>query len=128
MSLGVDALATYPHYHDHLAPIWAELEARGNKGVFYVSPSTQRPGTPTRGLPRSERFLLVAGYPDLQRTRRPTIFVEHGIGENYGLDDPHYSGGRNRERVGLFLCPNKRVAQANDKNYPGRSVIVGSPL
>lgn len=122
----VDALARYPHYFDHIQPIWEELERRGLARLFYVSPSTKRPGTPTRGLPRSDDWLIVAGYPDLQRTRRPTIFVEHGIGENYNLDDPHYSGGRNRERVELFLCPNQRVADANAK-LPGRSVVVGSP-
>lgn len=118
----IDAYASYPHYADHLLPIMEHFD-----GTFYTSPSTKRPGQITRGLPASNEPLLVAGYPDLKRTRRPVVFVEHGIGENYGLTDGHYAGGKGRERVVLFLCPNQRVYEANEKTYPGRSVIVGSP-
>lgn len=123
----VDALAKYPHYYDHIWPVWEELERRGNTGTFYVSPSTQRPGERIHGLQASNDWLVVAGYPDLKRTRRPTVFIEHGIGENYNKTDPHYSGGRDRDRVRLFLCPNEKVAKTNDQVYPGRSVVVGSP-
>lgn len=122
LSLLLDAYATQPHYYDHIAPIFEHFG-----GTFYISPSTQRPGQVTRGLPASNDLLMVAGFPDLKRTRRPVVFVEHGIGENYNLKDGHYSGGEGRERVVLFLCPNRRVFEANEKLYPGRSVIVGSP-
>lgn len=120
----LDAYASQPHYYDHIRPVWDALE---DKGTFYVAPSARRPGTPTRGLMASDEPLIVAGYPDLKRTRRPAVFIEHGAGENYGLGDPHYSGGRNRDRVVLFLSPNRRVHEANEARYPGRSVIVGSP-
>jgi len=123
-NMRVDAFASYPHYHDHIAPIWDLLDS---EGTFYVSPNTKRPGSSTRGLMASDVPTIVAGYPDYKRIRRPIIFVEHGIGENYGLRDPHYSGGQNRSRVELFLCPNQRVFDANEEHYPGRSVIVGSP-
>lgn len=116
----IDAYAGYPHYYEHLWPIWEALDADGE---FYVRPSTQRQGTTTRGLVASDVPLLVAGYPDLRRTRRPAVFVEHGAGENYNLTDPHYSGGANRDRVILFLCPNRRVAEANGRD----SAVVGSP-
>lgn len=122
MPSSLDAYATQPHYHDHIAPIFEHFD-----GTFYVSPSAQRPGQVTRGLPKSDELLMVAGFPDLKRTRRPAVFVEHGIGENYGLADGHYAGGNGRDRVVLFLCPNQRVFDANEKVYPGRSVIVGSP-
>lgn len=123
-SLRLDAFASQPHYADHIRPIWDALDADGD---FFVAPSAQRPGTVTRGLMASEVPVLVAGYPDLRRVKRPVVFIEHGIGENYNLTDPHYSGGKGRDDVLLFLCPNRRVYEANESRYPGRSVIVGSP-
>jgi hypothetical protein len=119
----IDSFASYPHYYEHILPIHEVIGGR----LFYTTPSTKRPGTITRGLPRSDDWLIVAGYPDLKRTRRPTVFVEHGIGETYNLTDSHYAGGTGRERVKLFLCPNQKVFEANEARYPGRSVIVGSP-
>lgn len=123
-NMRVDAYASYPHYFDHIKPLWDALDS---DGTLYVSPNTKRKGASTRGLMASDVPTIVAGYPDYKRIRRPIIFVEHGIGENYGLRDPHYSGGQNRSRVGLFLCPNQRVFDANEAHYPGRSVVIGSP-
>lgn len=120
----VDAFASHPHYFDHIQPVWEALDPLGE---FYVTPSAKRPGPRIRGLPASDTPLIVAGYPDLKRTRRPVIFIEHGAGETYGMADSHYAGGRNRDRVVLFLCPNRRVFEANEAKYPARSVIVGSP-
>jgi hypothetical protein len=118
-----DAFASYPHYWDHIQPIW---EAAEDVGMFYVTRSTQRPGFVTNALGQGPA-VLVAGFPDLKRTRhRPHIFLEHGIGETWGSTDPHYAGGPGRESVILFLCPNRRVAEAN-RRYDAPSVVVGSP-
>jgi hypothetical protein len=64
--------------------------------------------------------------------KRPVVFVEHGAGQTYVREDGSihggYSGGRNRNKVGLFICPNRDVAQRNLSAYPNSSVaIVGSP-
>lgn len=122
----IDAYASQPQYHDHIFPIWEALPEH-LRGTFYISPSTRRPGEPIRGFRRSDVPIIVAGHQDYKRIHRPIIFVEHGIGENYGGTNPSYSGGTDRDRVELFICPNRYVAEANEQKYPGRSVVVGSP-
>lgn len=118
----VDAYASYPHYYDHLKPIWDALDTQG---VFYTGPLVGK-GTATRALGEGPPT-LIAGYPDLKRTRhRPHIFVEHGAGETWGMVDPHYAGGPGRDSVILFLCPNQKVAEANSR-YQAPSIVVGSP-
>jgi hypothetical protein len=120
----IDAFASQPHYFDHIKPIWDALDAEGK---FFVGPGAGRPGERVAALMPNGVPTIVAGYPDLRRIRgRPAIFVEHGIGENYGKHDPHYSGGSGREKIKLFLCPNERVAEAN-RVYDAPSVVVGSP-
>lgn len=120
----IDAFASQPHYHSHIQPIWDALDA---EGTFFVSPGAGRPGERVAALMPNGVPTIVAGYPDLRRIRgRPAIFVEHGIGENYGEHNPHYSGGSGREKIKLFLCPNERVAEAN-RVYDAPSVVVGSP-
>jgi len=121
----IDAFAQYPHYADHLLPVWDALET---KGTFYVSPIARRPGTRTRALGPGPPT-LVAGFGDIRRTRhREHIFLEHGAGENWGGIDPHYSGGPGRETVGLFLNTNQRVHDANRERYPDADhVLTGSP-
>lgn len=120
-NMRVDAFASQPHYFDHLQPI---AEALGIP--IHITPHMDRDGIEARSLKPSDVPTLVAGYPDMRRIPRPIIFVEHGVGENYGLADPHYSGGAHREKVELFLCPNERVAEAN-RIYEAPSVVVGSP-
>ncbi len=85
----------------------------------------------THGDPRPHgRLIVVASYQDLRASKgRPVVFLEHGAGQRYlGIDHPSYSGGPDRERVVLFLCPNDDVAQANLRRYPdSRALVIGSP-
>jgi hypothetical protein len=142
----LNAYAAWPHYIDHIAPIWQELDG-DVKGEFVVpSPPLLKKleskgieGTLTRHkgkLPRSmtnKEPVLVAGYADLRKqTDRPIAFLEHGAGQTYVLDDGTihggYSGGANRGNVDLFLCPNETVAQRNLQAYPeAQAAAIGCP-
>lgn len=147
----IDAFATEPHYLDHLEPIWRALpkELRGDLFVGddprtagrvaelgipdlprHVDVPPARPGDPRSNV--SDRPTIVAAHRDLRFTprARPVIFVEHGVGQTYvGVDHGGYPGGRDRENVALFLCPNERVAARNRDRYPGADVeVIGSPF
>lgn len=125
----IDAYASQPHYYDHIRPIWDTLP---NKGIFTVHPSLKdlRPSDRIGAYPSPDRTpILVAGIPDLNKcASRPVIFVEHGAGQTYTTQHGGYAGGPGRGKVGLFLCPNRQVADANRRSYP-RAIakVVGSP-
>lgn len=94
---------------------------------FAESQVAHRVGIPARtGHP-----IIVAGHCDYQMTgRREVIFVEHGAGQSYSPDVFHaaYSGGPDRDRVKIFICPNEVVAKRNSVAYPDASAtVVGSP-
>lgn len=104
---GVTVVASHDHYRDHLAPITAHLQA-------------------------GRQAALVAGYGDLVAARRHgfTRFVvaQHGAGQSYSNDHPHYPGGKGHDDVGLFLVPNEHAAQRWRDAYPSARVeVVGSP-
>lgn len=113
----VDALATQPHYEDHIRPVWDALGPQ--QGTF-------RTGLPALGT----NPLLVAGFADVKRAgRRPVILMEHGVGQTYGRNHPSYAGGSQRDRVTLFLNPSERVAELNRSRYPGTAqAVIGVPL
>lgn len=71
----------------------------------------------------------MAGYSDELKARgRPVALLEHGAGQDYGTRNPANPGGRGRDRVGLFLCPNRSVAARNAAVYPSAAVeVVGCP-
>jgi hypothetical protein len=78
----------------------------------------------------------VASGRDIEAVRkpRPIALMEHGIGQTYDGDPEHpvfsngYAGGEDRERVELFICPNRLVRNANAERYPdARYAVVGSP-
>jgi len=145
-NIKIDAFCSWPHYGDHIAPIWNQIPL-ANRGNFVV-PSRPLAGhmqkhgieaviarhdkAAARSL-QADNPIIVAGYTDLiKQKKRPIVFVEHGAGQTYFREDGSvhggYSGGRNRGKVGLFLCPNKMVAQRNLLAYPqARSVPIGSP-
>jgi hypothetical protein len=112
----IDAFATFPHYRDHIQPIY---DALTDPGTFYVPP--------TRGLGAGP-VVIVAGFPDLKRSRhRKHILINHGTGETWGSTDPHYSGGSGRESVLLFICPNQADADLNLERYPDAAAVVANP-
>lgn len=144
--MAVHAFVSWPHYADHIAPIWQQIPEK-HRGQFVVGSHSQRSRMRARGieavLPRqagltaramqSKGPIIVASFSDLQKMgKRPAVFVEHGAGQTYVLDDGRihggYSGGVGRSSVGLFICPNRMVMQANRKEYPDASfAVVGSP-
>lgn len=110
----IDAVASSPHYAEHLQPIW---DALPTKGTF-----TKR--SQGKGL------VLVASLDDLRKCNpRPAVLVEHGAGQTYvdNRTPAGYAGGPGRGRVRLFVCPNERVAGLNARAYPQSKVVVGSP-
>lgn len=135
----LDFSATWPHYVDHVAPIWHALEPE-RLGTFAANPrplagtsATQRAkelGIPTaRHLPRKDTPCLVPGWSDLLAVgRRPLVWLEHGAGQTYigqkwaSPDHPAFG------RVGLFLVPSERVADHYRAHHPAaRYAAVGCP-
>lgn len=139
----VNAYCSHRHYADHLLPVLAglpelvrgslycatdelakQLRVRGDRASI-LGPREFR----VRPMPPDEA-VMVAGFIDLRMMRgRPICLMEHGAGQRYeGVRDGSYAGGRGRDRVSLFLCPNDQVAQANRDRYPqANAVTVGSP-
>lgn len=137
----VHAYCSHPHYADHLLPILLALPD-GRRGDLYCATDELAQTLRLRGVtclgPRDvRRFpmpvgepVLVAGFVDVRAIRRdrPLALVEHGAGQTYsGVTDGSYAGGRGRDRVSLFLCPSRRVADRNAVAYPDARVeVVGS--
>lgn len=106
--------ASQPHYVDHLHGIWGRLQVLGID-VHVHDLSLDGPldddGTPT----------VIAGHGDLKMIpgSRPIALLSHGVDQTYvGVDHGAYAGGRDRERIGLFLCPSARSAAINAARYP----------
>ena len=142
----IHAFASWRHYSDHIAPIWEQIPEK-HRGQFVVGSHSQRARMRARGIDavlprqagvtaqalRSRDPVIVASFSDLQKMgKRPVAFVEHGAGQTYIMDDGRihggYSGGAGRSFVGLFICPNRMVAQNNREQYPdAHMAVVGSP-
>ena len=137
----VHGYCSHRHYADHLLPILSALPD-GLRGNLYVQTERLAAELSARGdrvfgpeatwrspMPDGDP-VLVAGFHDVRAVRRdrPLALVEHGAGQTYvGVRDGSYAGGRGRGRVGLFLCPGRRVADLNRAAYPDARVeVVGS--
>jgi hypothetical protein len=133
----IDAMASEPHYVQHLAPIWRALDPE-RRARFFVRRESLAPwlrgAEATVGLPARDPNLppvLVASWSDQRRVRpRRSILLEHGAGQTYG-DSPYhpcYSGGYDRGTVDFFLCPSETVAARNRRAYPQAQVeVTGCP-
>ncbi len=122
MTFHIDFVATEPHYAATLEPVRIGLNAAGvNTGGWSLleeipdndTPTVCASGQESRFIPRS----------------RPIALLDHGVGERYlTVDHVAFAGGRDREKISLFLCPSERVARLNQERYPlARTVVVGSP-
>lgn len=133
----INALASERHFIDHVAPVWLALPEE-MRGEFLTTPDMVehaiRRGIPEphiwKGLIRVEGPTIVSSYGDVRKMPGELIYMEHGIGQTYSTNPDHgsYSGGKGRDRVGLFLCPSQRVADLWRKAYPRiPTVVVGIP-
>lgn len=134
----IDAFASLAHYVGHLSDTWAAIPEE-DRGTFWceprVAPELRRHGIPGRvgRPPRPSRTVMVAGAHDVwivqKAAHHQVVLVEHGSGQAYdGEPDPGWSGGRRREGVALFLCPNEVSAARNRVAYPRTpALVVGSP-
>jgi hypothetical protein len=133
VGLGVksDATASWVHYYDHLAPIFAALPD-DSRGTFYAPRDViqQRPnrglveGVPDR---KSTDLLLTAGFSDVHLVRpdRRCVLLNHGAGQRYALtkSPESFSGGPGRDRVALHLEWGPLAARATaDAGYPFAAV------
>lgn len=130
-----DFYASEPHYAEHLLPVWFALP-EAERGEFF---GPQRIGEllasegihPRQSAPSfAPTPVVVAGWKDIVRCpQRPVALLEHGAGQTYlDIDEPSYAGGRDRDRVSLFLCPSEWVAEKNRVRYPeATAVAVGCP-
>lgn len=134
----IDALATEPHFLDHIAPVWRQLD---QPGVLWVTAALE-PRAAALGLrgvsvgapPLSGTPTLVASYGDAKkarRTARPAILMEHGAGQSYvGAEATtgSYVGSQDRDGVVLALVPNRQAKARHDAAHPEiPCVVVGSP-
>lgn len=122
-----------PHFVNHIYPIYAALpdsikgkfHARGRAATRAVELGLD----PIRVPPRKSPLVVVASYEDHRAVApSPTVLVNHGIGQTYKADlkvadHPSYSGGRDRDRVVLHLCPSARDAA----QCKGLTAVVGTP-
>jgi len=114
-------VAGLTHYWDHLQPVADVLMLRG------VDVQVWRPAGrwPPRRLTAPT---LVAGHRDIRYTRGPVAMLNHGAGHTYRTNHPSYAGGRDRNRISLFLEPGPVPAAASRKAQPDATVAeVGCP-
>lgn len=134
----MDALATEPHFLDHIAPVWRALPGRRTLWVPHILSGRARDldldhvalGRP----PLSGTPTLVASYGDAKKARRafrPVVMMEHGAGQSYvGLEGTtgSYVGSDDRAGVKLVLVPNATAAARHRAAHPDiPAVVIGSP-
>lgn len=125
------------HYLDHIAAVWRALPPE-MRGTLWVGPALRmhavRLGLEARIVRQpapTQVPILLAGWPakGWRAPGRPIVLIEHGVGQPYlGVDHCAHPGGRGRDRIGLYLCPNRSVAGRNARAYPDAEVaVVGAP-
>lgn len=127
----IDALASAPHYADHLSAVFGALP-ESVRGSFLKVGRGGRVDGPVRPT-------VVASYGDLRRAvragRKRVAIMEHGSGQSYGgrrtpaSEHGSYAGGRGRGLASLFLHPGDHPAERDRRAYPDARVeVVGSPF
>jgi hypothetical protein len=131
----IDFVASERHFVDHLAPIWDELAVDGKR--FHCPPLVADYARVVYGIRAESEPLphggacVVASSGDLERARakrKRVVFVEHGVGFQFGDGHPSYSGGYRRGDVELYIAPNRYVERQNAATYPNiETAVVGCP-
>jgi hypothetical protein len=133
----IDALASAPHYVDHVSAVFGALPESVRGDLLIPQPSKGRLRAYEPNHP--ERPVLVASFGDLKRAvrlgRRRIAMMEHGAGQSYGGrhapagQHGSYAGGRGRGPSSLFLHPGEHPAERDRRAYPqSRVEVVGSPF
>lgn len=136
----IDALASAPHYADHLAAVFGALDESARGSFVTTTPEVAERLRALGHEPRSpapdDRPTLVASFGDLRRATRlgrtRIALMEHGAGQSYGGRPAgsrgSYAGGRDRDAASLFLHPGPHPAARDRAAYPkARVEVVGSP-
>jgi len=133
----VDAIATFPHFVDHLLPIWNALPL-AQRGVFAARANAadhaQRLGlTTVTQLPPGNRLVLVAAHADYEEAvaaGRQVAYVNHGVGQSWRSSTGQLlpnDVGRPRPEVRVFLTPGPHATAVTREANPGAKVVeVGS--
>lgn len=140
----IDFLASWPHYIDHMAPIYHSLGK--DAGFFYVAPrladhAAKRGINPflLAGQELYEKALrhmdpiVTAAYSDIQsvylnNTKRPIVLMEHGIGIVYPGNASYAGNVGYRKRATLTMAPNEKVYELTKKAIPEmQQAVIGTP-
>lgn len=147
MQLPIDFFARWPHFVDHLLPIYQHLGERA--GSFFVAPNVAdylrvrgvspvilKPRTRGNNLevaPEGNNPLVVAATGDMQmaysrNASRPLILMEHGPGITFP-NNSSYAGSQGLRRIAkLTLAPNFETYEKTKIALPNaKQVIVGTP-
>lgn len=117
-----------PHYADYLVPLYINLP-EDLRGPFYARGAAATrarelgvPKTASGRVRERQSPVVVASHEDYRSVRpAPVVMVNHGYGATYKAQEsdtfahrhPSYSGGRDRDRIVLHLCPSERDADLN---------------
>lgn len=130
-------MGSLPHFASHCLPIYQSLpdHIRGPlyaKGRAYNYLEGKGVRGMAAGVPRNAELVMCASFEDYRAVApSPVILVNHGIGQKYGgdpksADHSSYSGGKDRDRVALNICPSERDAQVC-REHEQRAVAAGTP-
>lgn len=141
----VNVYASWPHYVEHTAPIFAALPAR-RRGLYMVAGQRELDALAALGLKAKIRAVplelapgpvLVAAVGERRAVAAKgytrIALMEHGAGQSYGGqrlsgESSSYAGGASRDAYGLFLHPNEQAAARDRARYPRAEVaVIGSP-
>jgi len=127
----VNFFASEVQYFDHIIPVWKELPEEV-KGTFYVSSWVMFARAEAKENcvigNESSGITLVSSWYDYKMTKGKVIYLEHGIGQQYGNNHPSYPAGKGKDRVILFLNQHHLTQEANQTAYPNaKNTIVGTP-
>lgn len=114
----IDVAGRESQFREHLWPVYRalpdEIRGRWHGGQLDRSPL------------RAE-VTLVASWGDYKRVQGRVLFLEHGVGTNYG-DHPSFPGGSGKDRVELFLNANHLSSAHNERTYPkAKHAVIGAP-
>jgi hypothetical protein len=144
----VDFFARFPHYVDHMLPVWQALKGV-MRGRFYLPEYLQpyaetlmiedveflrpRSESPTNVAPSGHAPLLVSAYGDMATAwrsspQRPFLRMDHGIGFTFDGHNGYVAGRGMMSRVKLYLAQSDYVRAKVARAHPKLpQVVIGTP-